>query len=338
MTWPGPRRLRRWAPRVASEAAVIPGKAHVPEAAQPLADPEAHDVVVGIDAGSTRTRARAVRDGDVVHEGTGGPGNPLSAEMHTLEASYATALAGCPPAERVCACVAGTEEPDQRDQIAGLLARHFPGAQISVVPDYVGAFHAAPEGTDVSVIASTGTIICSRSPDGGYAVSGGLGWILSDHGSAARLGQAALEHVVNGPAPVRSPVVAALVKTFGSSDPRTIAHAVNSSPHPVHLLAGAAPLLTSAAEQGAAWAIRWLNTEMAELAATATHHIRQNVIQPGTVRIALSGGVWESTACVSSFADAIARLARRPVDVARTPSDPIEGAVRLAQETMTRAV
>jgi N-acetylglucosamine kinase-like BadF-type ATPase len=320
------------------EPAFTPTQTERPPTAHRLAPTEAHGVVVGIDAGSTRTRARAVRNGDVVHEGTGGPGNPLSAEKHTLGASYETALAGCPPAAQVCACVAGTEGPDQRDQIADLLARHFQDAQISVVPDYVGAFHAAPEGTDVSVIAGTGTVICSRSPDGGYAVSGGLGWILSDHGSAARLGQAALEHVVNGPTPVRSPVITALVKTFGSSDPRTVARAVNSSHDPAHLLAGAAPLLTSAAEQGAAWAIRWLNTEMAELAATATHHIRQNVNQPGIVRMALSGGVWESPACVSSFADAITRLARRPVEVARTPSDPIEGAIRLAQKTMTRPV
>jgi N-acetylglucosamine kinase-like BadF-type ATPase len=323
--------------RAVSELLVIPGHPEEPGAAQPLAQAGAHDVVVGIDAGSTRTRARAVRNGDVVHEGTGGPGNPLSAAKETLEASYQTALAGCPPAAQVCACVAGTTEPDQADQIADLLARHFPDAQISVRPDYVGAFHAAPSGTDVSVIAGTGTVICSRAPDGGYAVSGGLGWILSDHGSAARLGQAALEHVVNGPAPVRSPVVMALVKAFGTSDPRLIAHTVNSSPHPAQLLAGAAPLLTSAAEQGAAWAIRWLDTEMAELAATATHHIKQNVSQPGTVRMALSGGVWESRACVTSFASAITRVSRRPVDVARAPSDPIEGAVRLAQDTMTRS-
>jgi N-acetylglucosamine kinase-like BadF-type ATPase len=320
-----------------SESAVIPAQPQEPAAPPLPAEIDAHDVVVGIDAGSTRTRARAVRSGDVVHEGTGGPGNPLSAAMQTLEDSYQAALAGCPPAAQVCACVAGTSAPGQRAQIASLLASRFPDAQVSVLPDYVGAFHAAPEGTDVSVIAGTGTVICSRAPDGGYAVSGGLGWILSDHGSAARLGQAALEHVVNGPTPVRAPVVTALVKTFGTSDPQLIARTVNSSSQPAQLLAGAAPLLTSAAEQGAAWAIRWLNTEMAELAATATHHIRQNVSQPGTVRMALSGGVWESPACVTSFADAITRLCNRPVDVARAPSDPIDGAVRIAQDTMSRS-
>lgn len=318
------------------EPVVIPAKAEQrPPAGHQPGPARADEIVVGIDAGSTRTRARAVRNGDVVHEGAGGPGNPLTTEAGELAGSYETALAGCPAAVRVAACVAGTAGQQQREQIAGLLAGYFPDAHISVVPDYVGAFHAAPEGTDVSVIAGTGTIICSRAPDGGYAVSGGLGWILSDHGSAARLGQAALEHVVSGPAPVRSPVVAALVAAFGTSDPRSIASAVNSSPQPAQLLAGAAPLLTSAAEQGAAWAVRWLNTEMGELAATATHHIKQNVNQPGTVRIALAGGVWESPACVSSFADAMTRVSRRRVQVAHTPSDPIEGAIRLARETIS---
>jgi glucosamine kinase len=298
--------------------------------------PEVPDVVVGIDAGGTNTRARALRGGDVVHEGTGGPGNPLSADKETLEDSYRAALAGCPAAACVCACVAGTARPDQRDQVAALLARHFPDAKISVVPDYVGAFCAAPEGTGVSVIAGTGSVICSRSPDGCYAVSGGLGWILSDHGSAVRLGQAALEHIISGLEPVREPVATALIEAFGTSDPCLIAHAVNSSVKPTRLLASAAPLLTAAAEHGAAWAAQCLDYEMAGLAGTTAQHIVQNVSQPGTVRVALTGGVWKSPVCVTSFASAITRLCSRPVDLARAPGDPIEGAVRLAQGMMAR--
>ena len=38
------------------------------------------DVMVGIDAGGSRTRVRASCHGEVIYEGTGGPGNPLTAD------------------------------------------------------------------------------------------------------------------------------------------------------------------------------------------------------------------------------------------------------------------
>src|SRR5262249_47577599 len=77
-----------------------------------------------------------------------------------------------------------------------------PGADSQGAPDYVAAFLAAPRGTDACIVAGTGSVVCSRAADGGYRVSGGRGWILGDHGSAARLGRAALEHFVNHPAAV----------------------------------------------------------------------------------------------------------------------------------------
>ena len=111
------------------------------------------DVVVGIDAGGSRTRARAARQGAVVYEGSGGPGNPLTADSETVRASYRVALAGCPAAARVAACVSGARGQAQREQITGLLAGRFPGADIQVAPDYVAAFLAAPKGTDACVVA-----------------------------------------------------------------------------------------------------------------------------------------------------------------------------------------
>jgi len=287
-------------------------------------------VVVGIDAGGTTTRVRAVQHGHIVYEGTGGPGNPVSAGEDVLEESYHAALTGCPPATHVCACVAGTGGPAQHDQIARLLARLLPGAQVSVMPDYAAPLHAAPTVTDVSVIAGTGSVVCSQAADGTYTVTGGLGWILSDHGSATRLGKAALEHFIADAAAVSESSRIAVEGVFGHSDWRIIARAVNSSAKPAQLLARAAPLLTAAAEQGDAWATRRLDCEMAALASTAARHIHQHVSRSGAVQTTLSGGVWASRAAVASFTAAITRLSGGQVEVARAPVDPIEGAIRLA--------
>jgi hypothetical protein len=67
------------------------GRKHVMSAANPTG------VVGGIDAGGSSTWARAVDRGVVVHEGIGGPGNPIAADRQALRASYGAALAGCPP-------------------------------------------------------------------------------------------------------------------------------------------------------------------------------------------------------------------------------------------------
>ncbi|HEU5419195.1 MAG TPA: hypothetical protein VFV41_16000 [Streptosporangiaceae bacterium] len=302
-------------------------------------------VVVGIDAGGTGTRARAVRAGHLIYDGTGGPGNPLSADEQTVLASYRAALAGCPAATHVAACVAGTRSPAHHAQITRMLASFFPGAVVQVVPDYVGALLAAPEQTQVCVVAGTGSVICSRAPDDDHAatpVSGGRGWILGDHGSAARLGRTALEHYVNDPAAVPAAFASALSKAMGNRDPNRIVGAVNSAPDPARLLARAAPLLTDAAEQGADWAVGYLDAEMSALAATTVRHIGQHISPPGgqapaPVRVALAGGVWASPVARSSFTVALDRASERPVIVTRSVADPVTGAVRLA-EILARSV
>jgi len=289
-----------------------------------------YDVVVGIDAGGSRTRARATRQGAVVYEGSGGPGNPLTADPRTVRASYRTALAGCPAAERVAACVSGTRGQAQREQIAGLLAGRFPGAGIQVAPDYVAAFLATPKGTDACIVAGTGSVVCSRAADGGYRVSGGRGWILGDHGSAARLGRAALEHFVNHPAAVPAGFADAIGEIFGDSDWRSVVRTVQTARNPAPLLARAAPLLTAAAESRQRWATEQLDAEMTALAATAAHHIERHIHGAPEVHVALCGGVWASRIARSSLTTAMARASSCRVIVTRSPSDPIEGAVRLA--------
>ena len=79
-----------------------------------------------------------------------------------------------------------------------------------VAPDYVAAFLAAPPDSDLCIVAGTGSVVCSRAVDGSFLISGGRGWILGDHGGAARLGQAALEHYVADAQSVPAPFAAAV--------------------------------------------------------------------------------------------------------------------------------
>lgn len=200
-----------------------------------------------------------------------------------------------------------------------------------VFPDYVAAFLAASPNTDVCVIAGTGSVVCSKMPNGTYAVSGGHGWILGDHGSAVRLGQVALEQYVDDPEALPQSFAAAIKEFFGDSSWRFIISMVNSAPNPAQMLSRAAPLLTAAAEHGMHWAATRLDAEMTALAATTIRHIDRHVRGSMPVRIALSGGVWASNVAESSFSTAVKRLSQREVVVRKSSSDPIEGAIRLAE-------
>jgi N-acetylglucosamine kinase-like BadF-type ATPase len=289
-------------------------------------------VVVGIDAGGSRTRARAVRDGAIVYEGGGGPGNPVMAGQEMVRTSYNAALSGCPAPGRVVACVSGTSHGPKRAQIEDLLAARFPGASVRVLPDYLACITAAPPGTDVCIVAGTGSVVCSRDAAGNYLVTGGRGWILGDHGSAARLGRAGLEYFVADPDRGPAPFAEAVGRLFGASDWRTVVGAVHAAPNPAPLLASAAPLLTGAAQDRHRWAIDLLDDEMSALARSAARHIEQHVPGKPEVRAVLSGGVWTSVAARSAFTRALERAASCQVIVSASEVDPLAGAVRLALE------
>jgi N-acetylglucosamine kinase-like BadF-type ATPase len=291
-------------------------------------------VVVGIDAGGSSTRARAVSGGAIVHEGVGGPGNPVMARPETVRTSYNRALLGCPSPGRVVACVSGTSHEAKRAQIEDLLTARFPGASVSVLPDYLACIMAAPAGTDVCVVAGTGSVVCNRAADGSYCVTGGHGWILGDHGSAARLGRAALEYFVADPRGAPAPFAESVGQLFGGSDWRAVVRAVHAAPNPAPLLARAAPFLTAAAEGQLGWAVGLLDQEMTALAASAVRHVERYLPGKREVQVAQSGGVWTSEAARSSFARALERCAGRRFTIGRSVNHPLDGAVRLASKAL----
>ena len=230
-------------------------------------------LVVGIDAGGTATRARGVQDGTVVHDGLGGPANPNGCSPDTVRDSLERALDGCPEPTRIVASVAGARLPAGRELLQRVLRDLCPTAYIEVVPDYVAAFAACPAGTDVCVVAGTGSVVCSPAADGSLQISGGYGWLLGDHGSAAQLGKALLARYVEDPAALPSEVRAAIGDLLGTDDRRVLVQAIQTAPSPARALASAAPLLTRFAEAGHDFAREALRDGLDKLAVTtrSTH-------------------------------------------------------------------
>src|SRR6266851_4375153 len=162
-------------------------------------------LVVGIDAGGTKTRAFAVdRAGEVVGRGAGGGANLLSSSdpQGSIGAALNEALGGR-TAEAVVLSAAGGDRKADRERGRELLARVAPaGAQLLVTHDAIAALYAGnPAGCGVVLISGTGSIAYGRNEEGEEDRAGGWGHLIGDEGSAVWCGLEALRavaHAVDG--------------------------------------------------------------------------------------------------------------------------------------------
>ena len=235
-------------------------------------------------------------------------------------------------------CAAGAAGAVGRERVERIVRERFPAAMIVVAPDYIAALLASGRDGGVVVIAGTGSVVCSRSADGDARVSGGHGWIIGDHGSAARLGQVVLDRhcaaAGSGPAVADEGMLAAgIEEVYGTSDPRRLVSGLHASHTPAAFLARAAPLLTGAAARADRWAVQALDSQMGALARTTSAHLDR--WSHPAAPIALAGGVWSGCAARRSFERALAGQAPGATVVAGTLS-PIDGAVALACEHLER--
>ncbi|MET9850218.1 BadF/BadG/BcrA/BcrD ATPase family protein [Streptomyces ossamyceticus] len=196
----------------------------------------AADLVVGLDAGGTRTRAllAGLRDDRPRGEGTAGPGNALTVPGAELADHLTEALAGAVPEPlrgRVVAVAGGFAGAGHRGQgadepgrvraeaaLAAALARlGIAAATVGIHSDIETTFAAAPghPADGLVLVAGTGAVaarIAARTPT---ATSGGDGWLLGDDGGGFWIGRAAVR--------------AALRAADGRSGPTALAHAIGRS-------------------------------------------------------------------------------------------------------------
>ncbi|GHH61851.1 hypothetical protein GCM10018775_77240 [Streptomyces umbrinus] len=189
------------------------------------------DLVVGLDAGGTRTRAvlASAVDGRVLGQGVAGPGNALTVPVPLLTDHLAEAVArAVPEADRarvvaVAGGFAGAAEtaPDEPGRLNALAALTAALRRLGIAADSVGvssdieaAFASAPGAPvdGLALVAGTG-VVAMRIRDRRCAVTvGGDGWLLGDDGGGFWIG--------------RSAVRAALRMADGRGGPTTLADAV----------------------------------------------------------------------------------------------------------------
>ena len=154
---------------------------------------------LGIDGGGTNCRAR-VRDaeGRLVGEATGCPSNiatdPVEAIANIARVSEAALLKGGLPASRLAQCSAcfGLAGANMAGASERVLSHSWPFRKLRLEHDGIIACVGAHAGED-GAIASSGTgAVYVVAIAGKWKTFGGWGFMLSDPGSGAALGRAAL--------------------------------------------------------------------------------------------------------------------------------------------------
>ncbi|WP_062226401.1 BadF/BadG/BcrA/BcrD ATPase family protein [Aureimonas frigidaquae] len=214
------------------------------------------DLFLGVDGGGTRCRVRIrTRDAALVGEAVGGSANiftdPVAARATIIETVAAALAAGGLGPERMADCSAGLGLAGAN--LAEVAARFDPSTlpfrRTVLRSDAIAACLGAHGGGDGGIaILGTGSAYVARA-QGRDVIFGGWGFVVSDVGSGADIGRAALSAALLAAdelAPT-SPLLAAVLKAFEDS-PAAIAR-FSGGARPVDF-GRFAPMVWDAADAG----------------------------------------------------------------------------------------
>lgn len=291
-------------------------------------------VYLGIDCGGSTCRALAV-DGDdgIVHSAQSGSANLVSTSEATIMRSLASVTEGCVRADYVCGCFAGLLTESHRAQAERYLSKLYPYAALRAEPDYTAALFACPVGTDICVLAGTGSIVCSLR-DGKIAKSGGRGFALGDQGSAYHCGRDALEHFLDHPSGASETFLAAIDNLFGTRLESEIVAKVYQARSIPALLAKYYKPLVADARSGLPYATEILRRNLQSLAAVVRRHAVLHFPGARSLNVCVAGGVWQGGVMVRDlFTEALEEsVPSVKFQVTHIQNPPLHGAVQLAKE------
>ncbi len=298
-------------------------------------------LVIGIDGGGTRTRARLANSrGETLGAGEAGPANPHSKGFEAAEREILAAIQSAFDSAHVekqmvattCLGIAGVDREEERARFAAW-AREMIAPRVAVVNDGEIVLAAvSPENCGVALIAGTGSIAWGKTRDGRIARAGGWGYLIGDEGSGFDLAREALRAVTHSedgrgePTRLRD----AILKHWGlASAAELIARVYRSGLTPADI-ARLAPLVVRSAEEGDAVARGLVERAAAALADTVVAVARQLQFTEAEIPLALAGGLLlEAESLRSNLA---AELKNRGANFSPPApvQAPVAGAVRLA--------
>ncbi len=294
-------------------------------------------IIVGVDAGGSKTRAVAWRDGLAMGQALGGPGavrpgRALGAAAVMSElARKALASAGVLRADVLVVGAAGVGREAERRELVQSLRNEQVASRVRVVTD-VALAHAAAfgDGPGLVLSAGTGSIAIGRDIDGKVIRQGGYGWQISDEGSGYAVARSALEAVTRahdgrGPKTVLSELLPGSVRAASFDD--LVRWATTAT---VGEVASLASDVLAAANSGDEVA-RAIMAESAERLVGLALRAAELIEAPRPVPVAMAGSLIGPGSPLRERV--AARLASCTIlAVEQLPVDPLDGALLLARD------
>lgn len=295
---------------------------------------------LGIDGGGTKTTCAVGDATNLLATATAGASNVVRVGEAQARASLhqsvrqACAAAGISPEQIAHTCVGGSgaAHPELASTVREFLAEILL-TPIEVVGDMEIALEAAfGSGPGVTVIAGTGSIAFGRDRQGRTVRAGGWGFAIGDEGSAHWIGRTAVSTILRasdrGDETAYSVLAAALFKVWKVTSLPDLARVANSIPPPDF-----AALFRAVADSGddlAKDVLTAAGRELAEVAALVIGRLFGKD-DSGSVRVAMTGGVFRHAAIVRGvFYNELRRLDAR-AEINSRVVDPVEGALRMAR-------
>jgi N-acetylglucosamine kinase-like BadF-type ATPase len=212
-------------------------------------------VVVGVDAGGTRTIAAAARGDERPRTFVGHAANPqvcgIDAAVEAIALAVTSVLQGDAPGAIVVGG-AGTGRAETVSAMTQALRARFPEARIAVTHDAHIALRAAiPSGDGMVLVAGTGSVAYA-DVGGKQFRAGGGGYALGDDGSGYAIGAAALRFLLRSfdGRMRRDPLLDALAAYAGAASVRDLVAYVYEEGTPVATVAAVAPIVLEFADAG----------------------------------------------------------------------------------------
>jgi glucosamine kinase len=291
-------------------------------------------LVVGIDAGGSKTRAFAVdRDGAVVGRGAGGGANLLSSPdpAGSIAAALTESLGNAKPEAVVLSCSGGDRPADREKGRAILTQLVGPAVRIEVTHDAIAALYAGnPAGCGVVLISGTGSIAFGRNDEGDERRAGGWGYLIGDEGSAVWLGLEGLRaaaHNADGRG-AGTTITAHVLRELGVHSFMEVIPQLYGRPHPAPAILAAVRAVGRAAAEADAIAVSIVQRGAHALARAASVVAAELRLEDGPVYRA--GGAFESLPSLERAVrgELLRMLPRATVEP--VSEEPAMGAARLA--------
>jgi N-acetylglucosamine kinase-like BadF-type ATPase len=269
-----------------------------------------NDLLLVVDAGGTKTAAwlvdpAKVGNGRVLGKGRANAGNPLSTGFtestraigEAIEAALGDAKHEGRPA-RAMLSIAGAANPRLRDHFLDWAQSEKLANRVAVVPDVLPVLAAGtPDCCGIALIAGTGSVALARSADGHTQLCGGWGYLLGDEGSGYSIGRAALRHALHcmESGSPRQPLVKDVLEKTTVNSVMELTKAVYEQPFPRTAIAGLAPIVVRAGDNGDEDARAILDEAARQLANLVSRAARCLRSHDRSVKLAAAGGLLVSS-------------------------------------------